>query len=77
MSDNHTRVIDSMSGADALLWTIGRDPVLRPTVIAVMELDRSPGWPSVQDRFAALTEIVPRLRSHVVVRPSAVGDRGS
>ena len=73
MSENHTRVIDNMSGADALLWTIGRDPVLRPTVIAVMELDRSPRWPSVQDRFAALTEIVPRLRSHVVVRPLGPG----
>lgn len=69
MDENPERVMDTMSGADALLWTIGRDPVLRPTVIAVMVLDKSPDWATMQARVAALTEIVPRLRSHAVVRP--------
>ena len=69
MDEKRERVVDTMSGADALLWTIGRNPVLRPTVIAVMVLDKSPDWATVQARVATLTEIVPRLRSHAVVRP--------
>ena len=36
MNHKGERVVDTMSGADALLWTIGRNPVLRPTVIAVI-----------------------------------------
>ena len=80
MDEKRERVVDTMSGADALLWTIGRNPVLRPTVIAVMVLDKSPDWTTIQARVATLTEIVPRLRSHAVVRkmgnsilPSASG----
>jgi WS/DGAT/MGAT family acyltransferase len=69
MNHKGERVVDTMSGADALLWTIGRNPVLRPTVIAVMVLDKSPDWATLQSRVTALTEIVPRLRSHAVVRP--------
>jgi WS/DGAT/MGAT family acyltransferase len=67
------RIAETMSGADALLWTIGRDPVLRPTVIAVLALDRAPGWAEVRARMAMLTEIVPRLRSHAVSRPPGRG----
>jgi len=73
MSEDHERVTDTMSGADALLWTIGRDPVLRPTVVAVMALDIAPQWPQVQDRIEALTKIIPRLRSHAVSRPMSQG----
>ncbi len=71
MTDEQVRVVDTMSGSDALLWTIGRDPVLRPTVVAVMTLDRAPLWADVQDRVAALVSVVPRLRSRA--RPQQLG----
>jgi diacylglycerol O-acyltransferase len=60
---------DMMSGADALLWTIGRDPVLRPTVVAILTLDRAPDFAKVRARTERLTEIVPRLRSRVTAAP--------
>lgn len=64
---------DTMSSSDALLWTVGRDPVLRPTIVAVMALDRDPCWTEVQDRMATLAEDIPRLRSRVVERPLGRG----
>ncbi len=73
MSDERERVIDTMSGSDALLWTVGRDPVLRPTVVAVMALDRAPCWADVQARVATLVEVVPRLRSRAMTRTMGRG----
>ena len=75
MSDERVRVTDTMSGSDALLWTVGRDPVLRPTVVAVMALDGAPCWADVGIRMEALVEAVPRLRSRVVARPPGRGRR--
>ena len=72
MSDSR-QVIDTMSGPDALLWTVGRDPVLRPTIVAVMVLDSAPCWVDVQSRVARLVETVPRLRSRVIERPLGRG----
>jgi diacylglycerol O-acyltransferase len=71
----------AMSDSDALLWTIGRDPVLRTTICAVLVLDCPPDWEELRKRFAALAEDVPKLRSHVVGpgigqrRPRWVADR--
>ena len=72
--------VDTMSGSDALLWALGADPVLRPTVVAVMMFDGCPDWDLLQARVLALTGGVPRLRSRVVTaratpgRPSFVPD---
>ena len=71
--DERARVADTMSGSDALLWTIGRDPVLRPTIVAVMALDAAPDWPHVRARVEALVDIVPRLRSRAKSRPLGRG----
>ncbi len=73
MIDNREPVADTMSGSDALLWTVGRDPVLRPTVVAVMALDKAPSWADVRTRVAALVDIVPRLRSRARPRPLGRG----
>jgi len=62
-----------MSDSDALLWTIGRDPMLRTTICAVVELDRPPEWETVRKRFAALVEVLPAFRS--TVRHGAFGNR--
>ena len=48
MIDERVPVADTMSGSDALLWTVGRDPVLRPTVVAVMILDKAPDWADIR-----------------------------
>ena len=73
MTKTRERVIDTMSGSDALLWTMGRDPILRPTIVAVMALDRAPRWADVRGRIAKLTDLVPRLRSRVIARPVGRG----
>ncbi len=64
---------DTMSGSDALLWTISGDPVMRPTIVALLMLDRTPGWPEVRARIASLAEEVPRLRSRAVTRAPGRG----
>ncbi|HUO49698.1 MAG TPA: wax ester/triacylglycerol synthase domain-containing protein [Acidimicrobiales bacterium] len=64
-----------MSDADALLWTIGLDPVLRTTICAVVELDGVPDWETVRKRFAALADDVPTFRS--AVRRGRLGRRTS
>ena len=57
-----------MSGSDALLWTISSDPVMRPTIVAVMILAGTPAWGDVRARVGALTETLPRLRSRAMSR---------
>jgi len=64
-----TTVTGTMSDADSLLWTIGSDPVLRPTVVAVALLDRPPCWETVQRRFRDLVTTLPTFRSRPVARP--------
>jgi WS/DGAT/MGAT family acyltransferase len=61
-----TGTVDTMSGSDALLWTIGTDPVMRPTVVALVELESAPEWAAVRNRIRELTEAVPRLRARAV-----------
>ena len=75
MSDAGERVkaVDTMSGSDALLWSISADPVMRPTIVALMVLDGKPDWAEVRARVAELTEAVPRLRSRAVSRPPGRG----
>jgi len=60
--------VDTMSGSDALLWSIGTDPVMRPTVVALVVLESTPEWAAVRGRIRKLTEAVPRLRARVVTR---------
>jgi WS/DGAT/MGAT family acyltransferase len=59
---------ERMSGADALLWTISTDPVMRPTIVAVVALDRAPSWLELRARVDDLTERLPRLRACVAGR---------
>ena len=62
-----------MSGSDALLWTISADPVMRPTIVALMVLNGKPGWADIRARVLELTEAVPRLRSRAVNRATGRG----
>jgi diacylglycerol O-acyltransferase / wax synthase len=66
--DRTSESIDTMSGSDALLWAIGADPVLRPTVVALVLLQAAPEWSAVRARIDGLSHAVPRLRSRAVPR---------
>lgn len=58
-----------MRAADALMWTIERDPVLRSTITAVSVLDRPPDWEALRASVARAVAVVPRLHQRVVEPP--------
>ena len=51
-----------MSNADALMWTIERDPLLRSTITAVIRLDRAPDRERLRRTIERGTRRLPRLR---------------
>lgn len=55
-----------MSDADALMWAIEQDPLLRSTIVTAMFLDRTPSWESVQARLERGVRLIPRMRQRVV-----------
>ena len=55
-----------MSDADALMWTVEKDPTLRSTVVTVLTLDRSPDWDALVERVERGSRLIPRLRQRVV-----------
>jgi diacylglycerol O-acyltransferase len=62
-----------MSDADALMWTIEKDPTLRSTVVTVLKLDRSPDWDALVERVERGSHLIPRLRQRVVTPMLRVG----
>ncbi|MBM4266871.1 MAG: wax ester/triacylglycerol synthase family O-acyltransferase [Deltaproteobacteria bacterium] len=58
-----------MSDADALMWHIERDPLLRSTITVVWVLDRAPDRERLLAKIDRATRIVPRLRERVVSNP--------
>ncbi len=62
-----------MSDADALMWNIEKDPILRSTIIAVGILDAAPDWARLQKRFEVATRTIPRLRQRVLSPPLRLG----
>jgi len=55
-----------MSDADALMWNVEKDPLLRSTIVSVVQLDRSPSWERLVDRIERGAYLIPRLRQRVV-----------
>jgi diacylglycerol O-acyltransferase / wax synthase len=55
-----------MSDADALMWNVEKDPLLRSTIVTVVQLDRSPSWERLIDRIERGAYLIPRLRQRVV-----------
>jgi diacylglycerol O-acyltransferase / wax synthase len=62
-----------MSDADALMWTVEKDPTLRSTVVTVLTLDRSPDWDALVERVDRGSRLIPRLRQRVVTPVLRVG----
>ena len=60
------RFENRMSDADALMWTIEKDPLLRSTITAVAILDQAPDRERLTESVDRATLFVPRLRQRVV-----------
>jgi WS/DGAT/MGAT family acyltransferase len=60
------RFENRMSDADALMWTIEKDPLLRSTITSVAVLDQSPDRDRLIESLDRATRLVPRLRQRVV-----------
>jgi WS/DGAT/MGAT family acyltransferase len=62
-----------MSDADALMWHIEKDPILRSTIVAVGILDRAPDWSRLHERFQRASVTIPRFRQRVLSPPMRLG----
>jgi WS/DGAT/MGAT family acyltransferase len=71
-NERKLRFEDRMRDADALAWSIEKDPMLRSTIIAVLVLDRTPDRALVTQRLERGSRLVPRLRQRVVSSPWSV-----
>jgi WS/DGAT/MGAT family acyltransferase len=58
-----------MTEADALMWQIEADPVLRSTILSIWILDRPPDVSRFEAKAERATRIIPRLRQRVVADP--------
>jgi len=57
---------DFMNDADALMWAIESDPLLRSTIVTALVLDRAPSWESVIEKLERGVRLIPRMRQRVV-----------
>src|SRR3954452_2674928 len=55
-----------MSDADALMWAIESDPLLRSTIVTALMFDRAPSWESVIEKLDRGVRLIPRMRQRVV-----------
>jgi diacylglycerol O-acyltransferase len=60
---------DRMSDADALMWHIESDPILRSTILSTWILDRQPDVSRFEAKADRATRLIPRLRQRVVADP--------
>jgi WS/DGAT/MGAT family acyltransferase len=58
-----------MSDADALMWNLEKDPLLRSTITVLWLLDRSPERDRFDEKIERTTRTIPRLRQRVVGNP--------
>lgn len=54
-----------MSDADALMWNIEKDPLLRSTIVTVLLFDRAPDWDTIVERIERGSWLIPRMRQRV------------
>jgi diacylglycerol O-acyltransferase / wax synthase len=54
-----------MSDADALMWNIEKDPLLRSTIVTVLLFDQAPDWDRFVERIERGTWLIPRMRQRV------------
>ena len=75
MTDKTRRPIEfdaRMSDADALMWNLETDPILRSTILSTWILDRTPDLERFHAKLERATHIIPRLRQRVVADPLGI-----
>ncbi len=70
---NAERFAHHMSDADALMWNIEKDPILRSTIVALGVLDREPDFERLRRRLTRASITIPRLRQRVQSPPLRIG----
>ena len=63
---------DRMSDADALMWHMEKDPLLRSTITVLWLLDRAPDPGRLHRKIDRATRMIPRLRQRVVSNPYSI-----
>ncbi len=63
------RFEERMSEADALMWNLEADPVLRSTILSVWVLDQAPDRERFEAQLEHACRVIPRLRQRVVADP--------
>ena len=58
-----------MSDAEALMWTIEKDPALRSSFLQLTLLDRPPDFARFRRRMERAVKVLPRLAQRVVPPP--------
>src|SRR5206468_3749036 len=58
-----------MSDAEALMWTVEKDPGLRSAFVQLTILDSAPDFARFRRRMEQAVEVLPRLRQRVVAPP--------
>ena len=59
-----------MTEAEALMWTVEKDPALRSSFLQVTLLDRAPDFEKFRSRMGRAVKVLPRLRQRVVPPPA-------
>lgn len=71
-TDDRHVFADRMTGNDALIWAIEKDPLLRSTITTVLLLDERPDPDALAHIFDRASRAVPRLRQRVRSNPLSV-----
>ena len=61
-----------MTDAEALMWTVEKDPSLRASFLNITLLDRPPDFDRLRRRMQRAVQLIPRLRQRVVSPPARV-----
>ena len=61
-----------MGASDAFSWHMESDPVLRPSIVVAVWLDRAPDWDVLVARVDRITRLIPSLRQRVIDSPIPV-----
>src|SRR5438105_6350634 len=70
MAERPMRFERRMSDAEALMWTIEKDPSLRSSFLQLTFLDRAPDFDRFRRRMERAVRVLPRLRQRVVPAPA-------
>lgn len=63
---------DRMTGSDAVMWAIEKDPMLRSTITTVLLLDGTPDLDTLTRVFDRASRAIPRLRQRVRANPFSI-----